>query len=275
MVSCRKTHAAVKADEERLAREKEAQENQEREERRRQFREKLLQQDDDSEGEFDEHAESYVKPVVNGDMVVDIDNECASADSHSEVESEDDEDEELDEDEKLAELEMKEQELREQETLAEKRELEKAIAIDKADSTNNADFAASPQHGIEVSFPASAVSLSENVTMDSPSSLRIDPVGHSSNVGASFRVEETEVSELGTADKVEEKEEKVKKSKNSKYLKMLMDDSKKKTAPSEVSKLFDEEAEEEEEEGLQRGLLDFGFGKTSDKLDEKEEAVCM
>ena len=42
-----------------------------------------------------------------------------------------------------------------------------------------------------------------------------------------------------------------------------------------MAAFLDEEAEEEEEEGLQRGLLDFGFGKTGDKLEADEEEVCM
>lgn len=38
--------------------------------------------------------------------------------------------------------------------------------------------------------------------------------------------------------------------------------------------MFDEEAEEEEEEGAQAGLGDFGFGRHSDITDRIDETVC-
>ena len=38
--------------------------------------------------------------------------------------------------------------------------------------------------------------------------------------------------------------------------------------------MFDEEAEEEEEEGAQAGLGDFGFGRHTDITDRIDETVC-
>jgi hypothetical protein len=272
----RKMHAAVKADQQRVDRVKEEEEVQEKEARRRQYRERLqAAEDGDSEGEFDENEEGAARPVLEG--WADFESEGDVASDSDDLDDDNAEDE-MDEDAKLVALEIRERELAKEEEESSRKEATLASSTSAGSRSTGAPVAVEDgeavvlEAAIREGGAAGRVRIADTDAdaADTDANAASGSVLASSSL-ASGALEKHEAS----TEEDEEVEQKVHKPRNAKYIKMLQADSKKKNVPSSVAAFLDEEAEEEEEEGLQRGLLDFGFGKTSDKLDENDEADAL
>lgn len=253
--SVRKTHAALKAEEDRIAREREEQDIREKDERRRLNRLNWQAKDDDSEGEFDENDESFLKPVT-GARILSKDEDLSDEDSNavsaanSDDEVVEDDEEELDEDAKLAELEIMERERAEREHAQE--ELASMVATAGSAAIRQAE-------------PSTHIDDHEHVDFDATTNNDLEDSKHGGTI-----VDKEDGDPSNGAGEEREKVVKIHKSRNENYVKVLLADQKKaKQRPG--ASFIDDEAEEEEEEGLQRGLEDFGFGKASDRLEAEQE----
>jgi hypothetical protein len=286
----RRTHAAQQAEQERLRREQEEKERLEKEQRRRKYREKLFAQDEaSSDFEFDEVDDDFNKPVAPSTKADKMElTEESDADAS---ESEDEKDEE----EKLAELEMREKELEER-LLREAAEEEAAAATAAANAVSEDMKAGEAESSTQIYGDDDVNEADEDTDVKARRTRKLigddDEIegvddDHSSRPFPPTDTQPTQIVDdsllLEDEDAVKEAEARpspVKpadakpKSKNAKYQEILLRDVMK--SKKQSSNMFlDVEAEEEEEEGLQRGLLDFGFGKTSDKIDAEEEADAL
>ena len=228
----RKTHAAVKAGQERLARQKEEQENKEKEERRRQYRERLhAVEQDDSEGEFDENDESFIKPVLAGGAI-EHDNEDgvpSEEEAGSDDSSDDEEGEDMDEDAKLAELEMREQAMADQEAAEEEERTRVLARAEKAAaklSERRDDTVQSEDEADGTVISDQEEGNSVYGTADVKSGL--PDAATEATVSVSALAPEATAVDAVREDDDEQPVVKVRKAKNEKYIKMLMEDGKKK-----------------------------------------------
>lgn len=220
----------MKADQDRQARQKEEQDIKDKEDRRRQYRERLhAMEQDDSEGEFDENDESFVKPVQSMGAAEHI--EDGDVPSEEEVDSQgsddssdDEEGNGMDEDAKLAELETREQALAEQET-AEKEERARVVA-----RAEEAAVRLSAHKDSVVPSTSDAEEDQDETAGDVDEEL--DTESYVQHMTAKSTAGATQATEATIVDAEEEEGEPVvkvrKAAKNERYIKMLMEDGKKK-----------------------------------------------
>lgn len=292
----RKAHAALRADQERADKLRLEQEVLEKEDRRRRYREKVthlsfmhrkdsmsiafcfslflilfvffqLQALDEaeSEGEFDDTDEAYVKAVhANGSKKADNeDGENSGGDEDSaeldeeevmllQSEGSDSEvEEDVDEDAKIAELQMREEELDRLATAAEKRSKENRFMPDAFAASEDA-FQEVPVR-VNESEPMSEVDkdessgdfsnppVSSNKRVPNARFVDQDSDKEFDQTTAAPRGHETirdDAIEQGSAVSAVAEEERVQRSRNSKYKKLLMEDAKKKTVRCKSAFLF-------------------------------------